>query len=78
MRITAAFALAAFFTLGLRVPAQAIPLFAQRYQLQCSACHSVLPELNSFGNSFRAHGYQLPIPRPGTTGVAMRYQMAGP
>lgn len=55
--------------------AQAIPLFAQRYQLQCNACHTVLPELNAFGNSFRAHGYQLPLPRHGTTGVALRYQL---
>ena len=31
-------------------PAQAIPIFAQRYHLQCGACHSVMPELNSFGN----------------------------
>jgi hypothetical protein len=55
--------------------AQAIPLFAQRYQLQCNACHSVLPELNAFGQSFRAHGYQLPLPKHGTTGIAVRYQM---
>ena len=55
--------------------AQAIPLFAQRYQLQCGACHTVLPELNAFGQSFRAHGYQLPLPKHCTTGVAIRYQM---
>lgn len=55
--------------------AQAIPLFAQRYRLQCGACHTVLPELNAFGLSFRAHGYQLPLPKHGTTGVALRYQL---
>jgi hypothetical protein len=55
--------------------ANAIPLFAQRYHLQCGACHTVLPELNSFGLSFRAHGYQLPLPRHGTTGIAVRYQL---
>jgi hypothetical protein len=55
--------------------AQAIPLFAQRYQLQCNACHTVLPELNAFGQSFRAHGYQLPLPKHGTTGIAVRYQL---
>jgi len=58
------------------LPAQAIPLFAQRYQLRCGACHSVLPELNAFGNAFRNRGYQLDgIPKYGTTGVAMRYQL---
>ncbi len=62
--------------LGLtRSPAQAIPLFAQRYHLQCGACHSVLPELNAFGQYFRAHGYRLALPKHGTTGVALRYQM---
>lgn len=55
--------------------ASAIPLFAQRYRLQCGVCHSVLPELNAFGLSFRAHGYQLPLPKHGTTGVALRYQL---
>ncbi|MBV9148948.1 MAG: hypothetical protein JO024_03720 [Candidatus Eremiobacteraeota bacterium] len=55
--------------------AQAIPLFAQRYQLRCESCHSVLPELNAFGNAFRDAGYRLPLPKHGTTGVAIRYQM---
>jgi hypothetical protein len=55
--------------------AQAIPIFAQRYALQCGACHSVLPELNAFGDDFRNHGYRLPIAKHGTTLVAIRYQM---
>lgn len=56
-------------------PAQAIPLFAQRYHLQCGACHSVLPELNSYGLYFRSHGYRLALPKHGTTGIAVRYQL---
>jgi hypothetical protein len=57
-------------------PSAAIPLFAQRYRLRCSACHSVLPELNAFGNAFRDRGYRLPgVPVHGTTGVALRYQV---
>ncbi|MBV9409219.1 MAG: hypothetical protein JO164_10390, partial [Candidatus Eremiobacteraeota bacterium] len=57
-------------------PAQAIPIFAQRYNLQCSACHSVLPELNQFGNEFRNRGYRLPdTPKHGTTIVALREQI---
>lgn len=55
--------------------ARAIPLFAQRYRLACGACHSVLPELNSFGTYFREHGYRLPAQRHGTTGIAIRYQV---
>lgn len=57
-------------------PARAIPIFAQRYHLQCGACHSVLPELNAFGTYFRDHGYRLPLPVHGTTIFAIRYQMA--
>jgi hypothetical protein len=53
----------------------AMPIFAQRYRLQCGACHSVLPELNAFGNAFRARGYQLPLRKHGTSGVAVRYQL---
>lgn len=66
------FAAACFST---TVPASAIPLFAQRYRLQCAACHTVLPELNRFGRSFREHGYRLPMEKHGTTGIAFRYQM---
>ena len=57
--------------------AKAIPIFAQRYHLKCTMCHSVMPELNAFGNAFRDNGYRLPssFARHGTTGVALRYQL---
>lgn len=75
VRTAELFAVLAFACLFLAPRADAIPLFAQRYHLQCGACHSVLPELNAFGLSFRAHGYRLPLPKHGTTGVALRYQV---
>jgi hypothetical protein len=53
----------------------AIPLFAQRYHLACEQCHTAIPELNEFGNTFRDHGYELDLPKHGTTGVAVRYQL---
>ena len=57
-------------------PAGAVPLFAQRYNLQCAACHSVLPELNAFGNAFRERGYRLDgAPKHGTTIVGLREQV---
>jgi len=68
-------ALAALFILLTQSPAQAIPIFAQRYHLRCGQCHSVLPELNAFGNYFRSHGYRLPLPEHGTTVFALRYQL---
>jgi hypothetical protein len=53
----------------------AIPLFAMRYHFACEQCHTVIPELNSFGKAFMAAGLQLPLPKHGTTGVAIRYQL---
>lgn len=37
----------------------AIPAFARKYGLPCSACHTAWPELNNFGQTFRDNGYQL-------------------
>lgn len=39
--------------------ARAIPAFARKYGLPCSACHEAWPKLNSFGQTFRDNGYQL-------------------
>jgi len=36
-----------------------IPAFARKYNLACSACHTVWPELNNFGQVFKDNGYQL-------------------
>jgi hypothetical protein len=38
---------------------RAIPAFARKYGLPCSACHTAWPELNNFGMTFRDNGYQL-------------------
>src|SRR5882672_6230714 len=38
---------------------KAIPAFARKYNLPCSACHTVWPELSAFGQSFKDNGYQL-------------------
>jgi hypothetical protein len=37
----------------------AIPAFARKYGLRCSACHTVWPELSAFGQRFKDNGYQL-------------------
>jgi hypothetical protein len=39
--------------------AQAIPAFARKYGLPCSACHEAWPMLNNFGQTFKDNGYQL-------------------
>ncbi len=40
-------------------PAAAIPAFARKYGLPCSACHEAWPKLNNFGQVFKDNGYQL-------------------
>jgi hypothetical protein len=39
--------------------ANAIPAFARKYNLPCSACHEAWPKLNTFGQTFKDNGYQL-------------------
>jgi hypothetical protein len=39
--------------------AQAVPSFARQTGLACNVCHSVAPELTSFGRLFKLNGYTL-------------------
>ena len=39
--------------------AQAVPSFARQTGMACAACHTVFPELTSFGRMFKASGYVL-------------------
>ncbi|MEJ2392589.1 MAG: hypothetical protein P8019_14475, partial [Gammaproteobacteria bacterium] len=39
--------------------AEAVPSFARQTGLACAACHTVFPELNAFGRSFKLNGYTL-------------------
>jgi hypothetical protein len=56
--LVAAFALF-FLILGISQQANAIPAFARKYGLRCSACHESWPMLNFFGQKFKDNGYQL-------------------
>ena len=51
--------LVALAGLVMSVPAQAVPSFARQTGLACSSCHTVFPELTSFGRNFKLHGYTL-------------------
>jgi hypothetical protein len=44
---------------GSGTPTLAIPAFARKYGLPCSACHAAWPMLNNFGQTFKDNGYQL-------------------
>jgi len=37
----------------------ALPLFARKYEMQCTQCHLAFPRLNAFGMQFRQNGYRL-------------------
>jgi hypothetical protein len=48
-----------FVILSVSPSAHAIPAFARKYGLRCSACHESWPMLNYFGQKFKDNGYQL-------------------
>jgi hypothetical protein len=47
------------FSLAALPKANALPAFARKYGLRCSACHEAWPMLNYFGQKFKDNGYQL-------------------
>jgi hypothetical protein len=49
----------AFVVLTCSPSANALPAFARKYGLRCSACHESWPMLNYFGQKFKDNGYQL-------------------
>ena len=66
-----------FILAGLTVGrAEAIPVFAHRFNLTCQACHTIVPHLTPFGETFLANGYRLPgiKPKPAFP-VAMRVEV---
>lgn len=74
----AALTLVASFTgtLSLFVaPAAAIPAFARKHALSCTACHTAPPRLNTFGERFLENGYQLPGTEDG--GITAKLQFEG-
>lgn len=58
-RNRAAGLLLVFLVLGCFQDAHALPAFARKYGLRCSACHEAWPMLNYFGQKFKDNGYQL-------------------
>ena len=56
--LTVALLLSSFVIMSSQ-PGHAIPAFARKYGLPCSACHIGWPILNVFGQQFRDNGYQI-------------------
>jgi hypothetical protein len=44
---------------AISLTASAIPAFAKKTGLRCSACHEAWPKLNAFGQAFRDNGYEV-------------------
>ena len=59
MQILAATLTLVFLILSSAQHANALPAFARKYGLRCSACHESWPMLNYFGQKFKDNGYQL-------------------
>lgn len=56
--LLASLILLALLTVNCR-PANAIPAFARKYGMPCSACHEAWPKLSPFGQQFKDNGYQM-------------------
>jgi hypothetical protein len=54
-------------------PARAIPAFARKYGLRCTACHEAWPKLNDFGRAFRDNGYQMLLGKDDTVTATPGY-----
>ncbi|MBE9563643.1 MAG: hypothetical protein IMF17_00255, partial [Proteobacteria bacterium] len=59
------FVFAFFFLLILSVlmiptNSEAMPVFARKYNMSCTACHAAFPRLNEFGEQFASDNYRLP------------------
>jgi hypothetical protein len=55
--------------------AQALPVFAHRYGFSCQQCHTIVPQLNEFGERFAANGFRLNVPNRGTMPVAVKVNL---
>jgi len=66
LRVVLQVAVFAVVMFAFAAPASAIPAFARKYSLRCTACHEQWPVLNDFGRNFRDNGYQLRLGRDDT------------
>lgn len=49
------------FFIFISVDSFSIPAFSRKYKTSCVTCHSAIPKLNPFGETFRYNGYKFPI-----------------
>ena len=44
---------------GISTQVQATPVFASQYNMNCNACHSMMPTLNKTGLKFLRNGFRF-------------------
>jgi hypothetical protein len=54
-------------------PAHAVPAFARKYGMKCTACHESWPVLNAFGRAFRDNGFRFNLGRDNATSTSPEY-----
>ncbi len=62
------------FTVLVSTTASALPAFARKNNLQCSACHTAYPALTAMGQRFKEAGYRFPGSAVGDTKVTDKLQ----
>lgn len=50
--------------------AEALPIFARKFNVTCTTCHTAFPSLNAFGRMFKENGYRF----PGSQAPAVQHQ----
>ena len=58
--IFALFSLMVVAVLMIPAKSEAMPVFARKYEMSCSTCHSAFPKLNEFGEQFASNNLRLP------------------
>ena len=51
--------------------ANAVPSFARKHELNCSACHTAYPQLNAKGREFKENGYRFPTAEAVTSALVI-------
>lgn len=75
LRLLTASASALAFALLASASASALPVFAHRYGFSCQQCHTIVPQLNEFGQRFAANGFKLNAPQNKIVPVAVKVNL---
>ncbi len=59
LSILSIFILEAATMTALTPEAQALPVFARKYNISCNSCHTAFPKLNTMGIAFRERGFRM-------------------